>query len=388
MSSPTGSAPTPVPSTQATLARAATLCWQVLVIAVVAGGLLWIAGQLKVVLLPIVVATLIVRALTPLNSRLRRAGWPRGLAAMAVLLGFLATIAAIIAFVVPAAAGEFADVGPTVSDAIDDVEQWIVDSGPFDLTRDDLSNAREQAGERLSEALRSSEGSFTNAAGLLVEIPTGGLLALLLTFFILKDGDRFVAWVRGLLPHDRRALADRLALRSWTTLGGFLRGAATLGLLEAVIIGLAMWAVGASLIIPVMLITFAAAFVPVAGAIVAGVLAVLITLVSAGPEQALIVAIIALVVQQLDNDLLAPVIYGRQLQIHPAVILVAVVGGGAAFGLIGTFLAVPVAAIAIGIGSELRADRRRRRGADEPDGAPPDGTADAAELRPADAAEG
>ena len=228
-----------------------------------------------------------------------------------------------------------------------------------------FATCREQTANRVSAALRSSEGSFTNAAALAVEIPTGGLLALLLTFFILKDGDRFVDWFRNLLPARQHELVRRLGTRSWSTLGGFLRGAATLGALESAIISLAMLAVGSSLIIPVAVITFVAAFVPVAGAIVAGVLAVLVTLVSAGPEQALIIAAIALVVQQLDNDLLAPVIYGRQLRMHPAVILIAVVAGGALFGFIGTFLAVPVTAIAVGIGTEFRIERRRP-GPDEP----------------------
>ena len=105
-----------------------------------------------------------------------------------------------------------------------------------------------------------------------------------------------------------------------------------------------------------MIITFLATFVPILGAIVAGVVAVLVTLVTAGATQALVIAAVAIVVQQLDNDLLAPVIYGRALRLHPLAVLLAIVAGGALFGLVGTFLAVPVLAVVANVMDELRRD--------------------------------
>ena len=103
-----------------------------------------------------------------------------------------------------------------------------------------------------------------------------------------------------------------------------------------------------------MIVTFLAAFVPILGAIVAGVIAVLVALVTGGPTTALIVAIVAIAVQQLDNDLLAPWIYGRAFSLHPMVILVSVVAGGALFGIAGTLLAVPSVAVAVAVARALR----------------------------------
>ena len=72
----------------------------------------------------------------------------------------------------------------------------------------------------------------------------------------------------------------------------------------------------------------------------------------------MIVLAVAIVVQQLDNDLLAPVIYGRMLQVHPAMILVGVVAGGALFGILGTLFAVPVLVTALGVADEARTHLR------------------------------
>jgi predicted PurR-regulated permease PerM len=133
-----------------------------------------------------------------------------------------------------------------------------------------------------------------------------------------------------------------------------------LGLVESVIIGITLFAVGGGLVAPVMVLTFAAAFIPIIGAIAAGVVATLVALVTGGTVPALIVAVVALVVQQLDNDLLAPIIYGRSLSLHPVAVLLSVVAGGALFGIPGTVLAVPLVAVTVNVTKELGGGEGRR----------------------------
>ena len=133
------------------------------------------------------------------------------------------------------------------------------------------------------------------------------MLSLLLAFFMLKDGTRALA--SGTFTAARRSTrraADRLCRRIWQTLGGYLLGSTALGTVEAIAIGVTVWAVGGTLVAPIMILTFAAAFVPLVGAVAAGAVAVLVTLVTAGTTQALIVLVVAFVVQQFDGDLLAP----------------------------------------------------------------------------------
>ena len=132
-------------------------------------------------------------------------------------------------------------------------------------------------------------------------------------------------------------------------LSGYMRGAALLGLVEAIIIASTVWIVGGTLVGPVAILTFFAAFFPVVGAVVAGALAVLVTLATGGLTAALIVLGVAVAVQQLDNDLLAPFIYGQTLQLHPAAVLIAITAGGALGGIVGAFLSVPLTGAAAGV---------------------------------------
>ena len=114
---------------------------------------------------------------------------------------------------------------------------------------------------------------------------------------------------------------------------------------------------GASLIPAVMTITLFSAFVPFIGAIVSGALAVAVTLVTAGTGPALIVGVVALAVQQLDNDLLAPIVFGKALELHPVAILLGVATGAALGGLPAAVLAVPVTALIANLTSEVRHPR-------------------------------
>jgi predicted PurR-regulated permease PerM len=245
-----------------------------------------------------------------------------------------------------------------VSQAVDDLERWVVDDSPFDIDQTQFDRFRRETGTALGESLRTSGGALISGAAVAGELALGLVLGLIVSFFALKDGDEFLDWARRRLPEDRHELASRIASRSWRTLGGYLRGAALLGLVEGFAIGLALKLVGAELAIPMALVTFLAAFVPVVGAIVAGVLAILVALATAGGVAAAVVAAVALVVQQLDNDVLAPVVYGRALALHPVVVLLAILAGGSAFGLVGSFFAVPVVAVVVNAMTEARTYRQ------------------------------
>jgi predicted PurR-regulated permease PerM len=119
------------------------------------------------------------------------------------------------------------------------------------------------------------------------------------------------------------------------------------------VIGVAVAIAGGSLVVPVMVLTFAAAFFPIVGAVVAGIVAVLVTLVGSGFTPALVVLVVVVLVQQFDTDLLAPLVYGRAVRLHPVVVLVVLTAGGAVAGIAGAFVAVPVTAVAVAIGGEL-----------------------------------
>lgn len=335
--------------------RMAAYSWRLIVIAVVGLAALWLVGQLWVPMLALIVGAFMTRALIGPANWLRHRGVKPAPAALGAMAGFAMAIAGVGALIIPAVVDEFSDLGPTISEATDDIERWLVEDSPFDLSREDISRLRADAGEAFSRALRSSSGAVVDGLLAAVEVLTGLLLSLVTTFFLLKDGDRFTNWLLTAFPEDRRPMLDRLGRRAWKTLGGYLKGGAILGVVEAAIIGITLQVTGADLVLPVMVLTFLAAFIPFAGAILAGVIAVMVALATGGPGAALVVAIVAVVVQQLDNDFLAPLIYGKALELHPLAVLFGITAGSALFGAVGAVLAVPVTAVLINVLSEARA---------------------------------
>jgi predicted PurR-regulated permease PerM len=329
--------------------------WRLIGIGIVFVATVWVLARLWVIVVAVAIAVLFSRALHPAAEQLRRLGLRPALVAATTLLGFALLMGGIIAALVPAVASEFEDLGPTIERSIDDVEDWLVEDSPFDVSRRDIREFRDQADDRVGDAFSSSSGQVVSRTMVVFELVTALVLALITSFFILKDGGRFGQWTLTLLPERRRALVSRLANRAWRTLGGYLRGSATLGVVEGAIIGLTVWIVGGHLAVPVAVVTFFAAFIPFAGAIVAGAIAVLVTLVTAGFGPAVAVAVVALLVQQLDNDLLAPIVFGRSLELHPLIVLFSLAGGSALMGPVGAVFAVPISAVVINVIAEARA---------------------------------
>jgi len=367
----------PTPSARATdrhdrplvhpvVARGGAYAWRLIGIGVVGWAVLQLLTALWVLVLAGAVALLLGRALDPVANVFRRYGLRPALVAVVTLVGFILVLAGIMALLVPAIVDEFSDLGPTLEESVDDLEDWLVEDSPFDISRQDIDDFRDEAGDRVAEALESQSGAVVSGTVVAFEIITGLVLALVTTFFVLKDGDRFGRWLLTFLPGERRPLARRLAAKSWQTLGGYLRGSATLGVIEGIIIGGTVWIVGGALAVPVAVITFFAAFLPFAGAVLAGAVAVLVTLVSAGVTPAVVVLVVAVAVQQLDNDFLAPVVFGKNLELHPLVVLGAIVAGSTLFGVFGAVLAVPVTAVAINVAAEWRAHDREAKAGDPP----------------------
>lgn len=339
-------------------------CFVIVAVAVIL--VVELLAALGLVLFPLVVALFLTRILSIPAGWLQARGLRDGAVAAITVVGFLLVVAGFITLVAPPIVDEFRDLGPTVDDGIGEIEDWLVDDSGFDVTRADVERAKDSLGDRVEQIVQDSESEIARGAQLALSGLAGIILALILTVFALKDGRRFQRWATDAAPNGWREEVACAARSAWTALGGYLRGATLLGALEAVVIGGAMGLVGASLVLPVMLLTFVAAFIPLVGATVAGVIAVLVTLATGGIVPALIVAIVAVVVQQLDNDLLAPWIYGRSLSLHPVVILLSITTGTALFGFVGTILAVPLTATVISAWTDVRDLRAQRVGASDP----------------------
>jgi predicted PurR-regulated permease PerM len=334
------------------LRRTSDIAWRVLVVMALILALGLALGRLQLVVLPVFIAILIACALGPPTRWLERRRVPTAVATGAVFLTALAIVAGIVAAIVPPIIDQFSNLGPTLEQAGDDIEDWLV-TGPLELERREVRDYRDDLGDRIGSVVGESSGGVVSGARTVLEILAGFVLSLVLAFFFVKDARVIQHWTVRHVPVDRREFVRTAATKAWRTLTNYLVGAAAIGVIEAIVIGLAVWIAGGSLVVPVMVLTFAAAFFPIVGAVVAGTVAVAVTLVSSGFTPALVVLIVVILVQQFDTDLLAPLIYGRAVRLHPVVVLVVLTAGGTIAGLAGAFVAVPITAVTVAIGGEV-----------------------------------
>ncbi len=313
----------------------------------IAGGawvLAWIIGKTWVVLLPILLAIIVCTVLWPPVGWLLRKGMNAAAASAVVLLLAVGVVAGIMGAIAPSVVDQSGDLASQATDGVVKIQEWL-HGPPFNFSDDQLDNAVNAITSRIQDSSTTiASGVFTGvtaATSVLITLFT----VLFLTFFFLKDGPKFVPWLRRTSGAPAAEHLAEVLTRIWSTLGGFIRTQALVSAIDAVLIGLGLVILGVPLAYALAIITFFGGFIPIVGAFVAGALAVLVALVGNGPWTALIVLGIIVAVQQLEGNVLQPWLQSRSMNLHAAIVLLAVTGGGTLFGIIGAFLAVPVAAV-------------------------------------------
>jgi predicted PurR-regulated permease PerM len=304
----------------------------------------YVLGKLWVVLLPVVLGLLFSTVLWPATRFLRRHGWPPALAAAVVLLVFLGAIGGIIAVIAPQVVGQAEELANQFSGGLQEVQRWLA-GPPLDLGEDQIGNAVDSLINTVQNNAQNIAGYAVTTATTIGNAVVNLVLALVLAFFFLKDGPRWTPWLAAQTGPRAAPHVAALSLKAWQTLSEFIRQQALVGFVDAFFIGLGLLVLDVPLVLPLAVLTFFGAFIPIIGAFVAGAFAVLIALVSVGFTKALIVLAIVVAVQQLEGNVLQPIIQGRGLNLHAAVVILAVTAGSSLAGIIGAFLAVPVAAL-------------------------------------------
>lgn len=349
--------PTPRPASRGrvTLDGVAGFTWRALVVGLGVIVVILVLSRLRLIVLPVIIALLLTTVLGPPVEALVRRRLPRLVATFVVVLGSLGLLTLTVVLLAPSVRDQFSDLGPTLAEGRDQVEDWLVD-GPLELSRSEIDRYTDQAVASAQAGGGTIASGVLTGAVLVVEIIAGLLLTIVLLFFFVKDGAKICHYGLCRLRVDQRDLARSVGRRAWRALGGYVRGTALIALVDAVIIGIGIAIIGVPLVLPLAILTFLGAFFPLVGAVVAGLLAVLVALVSGGIGDALLVLGVVVIVQQVEGDVLAPLVLGRAVRLHPVVILVALTAGAILGGLAGAFLAVPVTAVIVAVGAELRAN--------------------------------
>lgn len=344
-----------------TLKWAATMSLRFLLIVAALTVIVYGLVRLSAVVLPVLIALLLASLLAPPANWLHRKRVPKILATAIVVVGALLLVIGLLASIVPAVAAQSDDLGLQARAGFQQVTAYLV-QGPLGITQAQIDGAVNMAIERLRGSLGGIATGVLTGATVFVNVLAQTILTLIVAFFFINDGRRIWGGLVGLLRPSVRDDAHALGKRAFTILKAYSRGIIVVAVADSVLIGLALLAVGVPLILPIVVLTFLGAFFPLIGAVVAGGVAVLVTLVTNGPTDAIIILVAVLIVQQVEGNLLYPYVVGSSLELHPLLILLALAGGTAVAGVVGALIAVPVAAVASGALSYIS-------GREPPDGA-------------------
>jgi predicted PurR-regulated permease PerM len=315
---------------------------QLLLILTLASVLVFGLLRVKLVVLPVLIALILAAALRPVVDWLRRHKFSSALATWTTLVSGLVILGALVTLIVFIVRGQWAELARSAGRGIDQVQTYVA-SGPIPVNQSQIDALRSAA----TDFVTSSQFGTGALAGVsaVTETLTGTVLAGIILFFFLKDGD--LIWHFLCRPFHGQQLAriTRIGETAPRVLGSYVRGTVVIALSDAILIGTGLAILQVPLALPLAVIIFLTAFIPLIGATVAGILAALVALVANGWVVALIVIVIVIVVNQLEGDLLHPLVMAQSLKLHPLVILFALTVGTILGGIAGAVLAVPLAAV-------------------------------------------
>ncbi|MFI7076280.1 AI-2E family transporter [Micromonospora sp. NPDC049903] len=315
--------------------------WSACLVVIAAG--LYLLARITMLVTPLAIALaatfFLAALLDPVQLALRRLRLPAALAALLTVLLLLGVLSGVGVLVWNMTAGQFSELGDELREGLERSRDFVTSTLP--VTDEQLDGLVDQ----LRQALSQQEVDPVASAQTVAEVFGSILLALVLLFFLLKDGRSMWHWTLRRAGGPNREIAAEAGRVGWRTLGSYSRGTMLIAAIDAIGIGLALVLLGVPLAFPLALITFFGGFVPIIGATVAGAVAVLVALAANGPTTALLTLGAVIAVQQIEGNLLEPLIMKRQVRLHPVVILLAVTAGTLIAGIAGAFVAVPIAAV-------------------------------------------
>lgn len=318
--------------------------WRLGVIGGVAYGMYLFVTFFAPLLFPFFVAVLLTALLAPLVNLQCKYRVPRSVAvatsmtcALAVFVGLMTVVGTGVAEGIQQLIGQSRD-------GLRKVTELIV-AAPIDLPFADVDGAANRLYHMMgdsSESLARTALSVTGTAG---QIATGFVLAIFCAIFLLHDGRGMWLWFLKLLPRQAQPATDGAAMAGWVTLTSFVRATIVVALVDAVGIGFGAALLGVPLVLPIMVLVFLGAFVPMIGAVVTGGIAVLVAFVAIGPWGAALMLLVVVVVQQLESHVLQPFLLGRAVSVHPVAVVLSIGAGLMLGGIMGALVAVPVVAV-------------------------------------------
>ena len=328
------------------LALATGLAWRGLLLAAAVAVLIWVVAQLFLLVVPVVIALILAALLAPAARQIRRVPhMPRALATGIVVVGGLALFGGVLWGVVAAFLAGLPGLSTQLGQSLVAAQEWLA-NGPLQI---DDARVTSFTSELLNMLQRNRTELATNlvgAVGTAGEAATEMLLTLFVLTFLVHDGPKIWGFLLSGVPRAARRRTDIAGRRAFASLVGYTRAIVVVAAVDAVTAGIGLWLIGVPLAVPLATLIFFGAFVPTLGAIVTGVVAVLIALVTGGWVDALLVVALLVAVQNIEGYVLQPLLLGRSVKLHPLAVVLPIAGGVIVAGIPGALLAVPLITLA------------------------------------------
>ncbi|MEV6973787.1 AI-2E family transporter [Kitasatospora sp. NPDC093806] len=320
----------------------------VILLITVASLVVFALVELRAATVPVILALLGTSLLYPVMPWMVRRGVSRSVAAGLTCAVLVTAVGGVIALLVNSLVHSAPQIAAALQQAGDRLAEWL---GPFgEKIRHALDNAQGETNSLISTVTNG----VLSGLGLATQIITGGVLALALVFFFLRDGHRTGDAVRSYLPARSAETVVACAERAFDAMAGFMRGTTLIALIDALFITVGLLVLGVPGAPGLGALVFMGAYIPFVGAFLSGAVAVLVALADGGLGTAVWALGVVLAVQAIEGNILQPLIQSRTVELHPATIMVAVVAGSGIAGILGALLAVPVCAAGLGVVSVLR----------------------------------
>ena len=336
--------------------KAAAWSWRLLVILAALIALLWLIRELEFIVVPVALAAMMTAMLVPVVDWLDRRGLPRGAAVAVVILSGFIVVGGLLTFVVLQFIAGAPALVQQVTVSITNAKEWLKTGVFSHFSTEQLDKFSSGA----IDALQNNQAKLTSGvfatAGTITELITGALLVFFTLIFLLHGGRNIYAFTTQIFPASVRERVRDAGRAGFHSLIGYVRATFLVALVDAVGIGTGLAIIGIPLALPLASLVFLGAFIPLVGAVVAGVLAVVIALIAKGWVFALITMGLIIAVQQLESHILQPLLMGRAVSVHPLAVVLAIAAGAVLAGIVGALLAVPIVAVLNSAGRVLLAD--------------------------------
>jgi len=353
--------PPPAPSSDVPgwLRIGAAWSWRLVLLA----ALLYVAGRvaslLYLVIVPCAAALLLTALLQPLAARLRRRGLGSLAATWCTLLLAFILIGGAVWLVTTRVEAEYPALVSQVKHTTTQLQSWLA-GRPFNIKTGNLAKLSDNLVNYLSKHQSVLEGAALTGGRILIELLGGLVLCFFISFFLIKDGDRIWDWFTSGLAAERSRRANVAGHAAWQAVVYYVRGTVAVAAIQATVIGITLATMNAPLVAPLALIMFLAAFIPLAGVLIAGTLAILIVLAAKGLIAALIVLGVMVLMNQIEGHLLQPQVVGKMVRLHPLAVILVLAVAGVVAGIAGAVVAVPITAAITSAVRALHSDDRHQ----------------------------